>query len=386
MVLEPVVNIPRRTIGKKAEVNPEELNGQINFFTTSGFRGSSEHTRNLTMIKQMINLEGVFVMGTDWQLACAFGRGETKSQILKKKEELTPISFAQNYCSKWVGAGNDALIDINKLMELRTLTKPILEPKVDKRKKVGSDDEYYLGVDVARSQSKNNNQSSIVVLKVLRNKDNRVKRIQVPNIINLPNALNFKSQAIEIKRYKKIYNARIVVLDSNGLGKGLEDELLKDHIDPITGDSLGCWDTINNDNKPEEDEAEKCLFALNSQGLNTDIIVNFIDMVDSKKIELLHKVSNTGYDVDDYAFYEEHVRPCIETDMLLEEVANIRLKYLNGGKMTIERVTSKVDKDRYAALVYPLWYINTYEDKPIRNTNHDISKFMAVRKPALSRL
>lgn len=34
--LEPIPNQPRRTIGKLATVNPEELNGQINFFTTSG--------------------------------------------------------------------------------------------------------------------------------------------------------------------------------------------------------------------------------------------------------------------------------------------------------------------------------------------------------------
>ena len=35
-MLEPIPNIPRRTIGREALVNPEELNGQINFFTTSG--------------------------------------------------------------------------------------------------------------------------------------------------------------------------------------------------------------------------------------------------------------------------------------------------------------------------------------------------------------
>jgi ribonucleoside-diphosphate reductase alpha chain len=38
--LEPVVNIPRRTVGRKAEINPEELNGQINFLTTSGLKVS----------------------------------------------------------------------------------------------------------------------------------------------------------------------------------------------------------------------------------------------------------------------------------------------------------------------------------------------------------
>jgi ribonucleoside-diphosphate reductase alpha chain len=35
-VLEPVVCVPRRTIGREALVNPDELNGKINYFTTSG--------------------------------------------------------------------------------------------------------------------------------------------------------------------------------------------------------------------------------------------------------------------------------------------------------------------------------------------------------------
>ena len=36
--LEPVANVPRNTIGKKSCVNPWELNGMINFVTTSGRR------------------------------------------------------------------------------------------------------------------------------------------------------------------------------------------------------------------------------------------------------------------------------------------------------------------------------------------------------------
>ena len=65
MVLEPVVNVPRRTIGKLALINPDELNGKINYFTTSGFKGSSEHERNIIMIKEMANLEGKMVFGSE---------------------------------------------------------------------------------------------------------------------------------------------------------------------------------------------------------------------------------------------------------------------------------------------------------------------------------
>lgn len=101
-VLEPIVNVPRRTIGREAVVNPEEMNGQINFFTTSWFRGSDEFERNIHMIDEMAELKGKFVIGSDWQLAASCGRGETKSQILDKKSKLSPTFFAMNYESKWV--------------------------------------------------------------------------------------------------------------------------------------------------------------------------------------------------------------------------------------------------------------------------------------------
>lgn len=126
-MLEPIVNVPRRTIGKLAQVSPEELNGKINYFTTSGFRGSSEFERNILMIDEMIDLKGKIVIGSNWELATEFGRGETKSQILSKKEKLSPIFFAMNYGSKWVGACDNALVDINKVMALRTLTKEELK-------------------------------------------------------------------------------------------------------------------------------------------------------------------------------------------------------------------------------------------------------------------
>src|SRR5690606_23504882 len=122
--LQPIVNIPRRTIGKEGLVNPEEMNGQICFYTTSWYRGSSEFERNIKMIDAMANLEGVIVLGADWQLACHYGRGETRSQILSKKATMSPIAFALNYGSRWVGASENQLVDINKLLSLRTLTKP----------------------------------------------------------------------------------------------------------------------------------------------------------------------------------------------------------------------------------------------------------------------
>ncbi|WP_160645403.1 LAGLIDADG family homing endonuclease [Chengkuizengella marina] len=364
-VLEPVVNVPRRTIGKQALVNPEELNGQINFFTTSWFRGSDEYERNIEMVKDMAELKGKIVIGSDWQLACSYGRGETKSQILDKKARLSPTFFAMNYQSRWVGATDGALIDMNKVMDLRTLVKPEL--------KGDGKSEYIVSMDVARSESQNNNQSCIVVFKLKRNKNEKITQIKIVNLINLPNGLNFTAQTVELKRIKNMYNAKAVVVDGNGLGSAIVDEALKETTDPLTGDSLGCWNTINNEREPELEGAEKILYDLHAQGINSDIIINFIDMIESKKLQLLEKRQDSGYDVSDADYFKNNVLPHLQTDFLLEEIANLKMKKLPSGKYTVERVTKKIDKDRYSALAYGLWYIKQFEDK---NTKKDKKKLI----------
>jgi hypothetical protein len=375
-VLEPIVNVPRRTIGREAVVNPEELNGQINFMTTSWFRGTDEYERNIHMIDEMAELKGKIVLGADWQLACTYGRGETKSQLLEKKSKLSPTFFALNYESKWVGAADNALVDINKVMKLRVLPKPDLKP--DKNY------EYLISMDVARSSSDANNQSSISVLKFKKGKKGNVINIKLANLYNLPNGLNFSAQTVELKRVAKLYNAKVVVVDTNGIGSAIKDEALKSTFDPITGEELGCWNTINTDDEPEEKGSPKILYALTAQGINSDIIVSFIDAIESEKLQLLDKKSNSDYDATNKENYVSMILPHIQTDFLLEEVANLKLKSTQNGKYTVEQVTKRINKDRYSSVAMGVWYIKEYEDKFIRdNSNADASKFFLFRKPKL---
>lgn len=375
-VLEPIVNVPRRTIGKQALINPEELNGQINFMTTSWFRGSDEFERNLRMVDEMADLKGKMVLGADWQLACSYGRGETKSQILEKKAKLSPTFFAMNYCSRWVGVSDNALVDINKVMELRTIPQPDIKP--DKNY------EYIVSMDVARSSSDANNQSSIAVLKYKKGKKGNVTQIKLVNLFNLPNGLNFSAQTVELKRIAKQFNAKVVVVDVNGIGSAIRDEALKSTTDPITGEDLGCWDTINTDDEPEERNAPKILYALTAQGINSDIIVSFIDAIESKKLQLLDKKSNSDYDAQDKEHFNTMIMPHIQTDFLLEEIANLKLKINQNGKYTVEQVTKRVNKDRYSAVAMGIWYIKEYIDKfEKEKVSIDPSKLFLFKSPTL---
>ena len=368
--LKPIVEVPRYTVGKLGVVDPCELNQQINFFTTSGFRGSDEFRRSLQMYEGMVNLSGEMVLGSSWYLACWYGRGSSKSQILKKKKEMSPTAFAQNYESKWVGCADSALVNINKLMNCRSLTTTQIEAK--------KDEEFYLGVDVARSQNTNNNQSSVVVAKVKRNKDKtKIVSVDIVNIINIPNIMNFTAQACIIKKIKKRYNAQAVVIDGNGLGAGLIDECLKESFDPITNESLGCWDTINDDNVPEiPEEAEKILYNLKAQSVQSKVVTNFIDMVDSEKLRLLVGKQLNEFTIAEQDNFDECVAPFIQTDCLFEEVANLKLKQLPSGGVTIEKVVKKLDKDRVSALIYVLWYINEFCKDLYSSSEYEFATFI----------
>lgn len=353
--LLPIVEVPRVCVGKYSIVDPEELNQQINFFTTAGFKGSDEYQRSVDMVKDMVNLNGKIVLGSSFWLPCWYGRGSTKSQIFQKKRDMTMISFAQNYESKWVGAASGALVNVNKLMNCRSLTSPILSSK-------NKEDEFYIGVDVARSQNTSNNQSFISVIKVNRTKDKtKIVSMDLVNLVNIPNIMNFTAQACVIKKYKKLYNAKNVIVDGNGLGAGLIDELLKESFDPITKESLGCWDTINDDNIPEVPEiAEKILYNLKAQSVQSKIVTNFIDVVDSGKFRMLESKQQSDFTEKEYDDFDNCVAPYLQTDCLFEEVANLKLKHLSNGGVTIEKVVNKLDKDRVSATIYVLWYINEF--------------------------
>lgn len=352
--LAPIVVIGRLTAGDLSVVNPEELNRQINFFTTSGFRGSDEYMRSLRMLDNMRELKGEIVLGSDWRLGCWYGRGSTKEQILQDKQRDSHVSFAQNYESKWVGCTEDSLVDVNNLLDCRSLSEPEFECK--------EGCEYVIGVDVARSQKTSNNRSSASVIKILRNKDGTVKELHLVNLFLISNALTFEAQAVEVKKIKKAYKAKCVVIDGNGLGSGLTDALLKSNLDPRTGETHEAWATKNTEHMSEDDNAEQVVYVLMPQSAQSRIITCFMDAVDGRKLKLLVKKRDTDFSVSDKDAVIKQASH-IQTDIFVEEVTNLKVKHLNNGGLTIEKVLRRIDKDRYASVAYPIWWI-------LENDNH----------------
>ena len=139
--------------------------------------------------------------------------------------------------------------------------------------------------------------------------------------------------------------------------------MLKETYDPVEGITYPCWNTINTANTPEKpEEAESCLYDIKAQGLQTKIITDFIDAVDSGKLTILIKKLDSEYTMEDREDIENNILPYVQTDFLFEEIANLKLKTLSNGNLTVEKSAKKMNKDRWSALAYGIFYIMEYQN------------------------
>jgi ribonucleoside-diphosphate reductase alpha chain len=364
--IEPIFNMARTTM--TGIIDPEELNGAINRYSTSGYKNSDEFSKILTMSRDMNDLKGTFVFGSDWFIPVHFGR--QKKSVIDKARKSNIIRFKQNYLCDWVGVSDGALINISKLIKARVVSPPDMECPKDKR---GNLDlcEYVMGVDVARSSSDSNNKTSIVVLKIIRNTSGSIRQIQLHNIINPPNGLNYEEQSVIVKRVFYKYGGNLdltksrvkaICIDGNTIGQGLVEKLLEDVTDFETNQEYGAWATINTDDKSKSSNAPQILYVLKAQGINGDIIRTFINYVESNVLKLIKPFDDIKDNLPKDLKEEDLLNiemACTQVQLLIDEVANLKLKKTEKS-VTVEPVIKRIDKDRYSATVYALFYISLF--------------------------
>jgi ribonucleoside-diphosphate reductase alpha chain len=380
--IEPIFNISRPTM--TGVIDPEELNGQINRYTTSGYKNSDEYEQILKVMHDMVKLNGSFVFGSDWRIPIHFGR--QKMSTINKARDRNVIRFRQNYLCDWIGVSDGGLVNISKLMKAMILEKPELECPKDKNGKFLLN-EYVISADIARSNSENNNKTQIVVLKIIRDKSGKVRQVQVVNMINPPNGLNYEEQSIAIKRIFYKYGGNLdmnksrvkaIIIDANGVGQGVVEKLLEEQTDYQTNDELGAFATINTEDKCQP-YAPKLVYALKAQGINSDIIRIFIGYVEANRLKLLRKIDDMKEDNQfsnlEASIKDEMEHACLNTQFLIDEVANLKLKKTeSSGKYSVEQVVKRVDKDRWSALVYGLYYVDLFmnEEEIIEDEDDDL--------------
>ena len=366
-VVLPLVNVSRRLPDNT--VNPAEINQQIIATTSAGAKTSFAYDRLIdTFENSIIDPEHAFVFGCDWRIPAMHGLID-KQYInkLKMSPSYNAEAFATEYLSLWQGSSEEAWFSYDKLTKYRKIKNP--ERREIKRE--GSDQFYLISVDVGRISD----QTAVSIFRV-----NIIKDKFYATLVNLvvlgrtAQTKPFTVQAMDLKQLILAYNPREVVIDTNGLGVGLADELIKDQYDE-NGKLLPAYGFINDDNykKIQPMDAPQILYGIKANGpLNSKIHGNCYSRINSGLVRFLIKEQEAksallSTKVGQKMSTEERIKRLMPHEMttrLFEEMSNLRLKRTGATlDIVLERINSRFPKDKYSSFSYGLWRIKELEEE-----------------------
>ena len=253
-----------------------------------------------------------------------------------------------------------------------TKYRKIKNPETHAISRANSEQFYLLSVDVGRL----NDQTVCCVFRVNVSSDGRY----YATLVNLhvlgrtAETKPFRIQAMDLKKIIQKFNPREVVIDTNGLGLGLADEMISSQTDEL-GNYYPAYGFNNDDDylKIQPKDAVRILYGIKANGpLNSKIHGNAYTRINSGLVRFLIKeqeaknallATKTGQKMT-VVQRVKRLMPHEMTTKLFEEMANLRLKK-TGSNMDIvlEQINPRYPKDKYSAFAYGLWRLKEIEEE-----------------------
>ena len=367
-IVLPLLNVSRRLPNNT--INEQEPNQQVICATSAWQKTSFAYDRLIDNFEMSImQPKNAFVFGCDYRIPVLHGLlPRDYVNTLKLSPSFNETSFATEYLSFWQGASEEAWFNFDKLTKYRK----VKNPETHAIFRANSNQFYLLSVDVGRL----NDQTVCCVFRVNITNDGKYHATLV-NLYVLgrqSQTKTFNQQAIELKKIIRAFNPREVVVDTNGLGIGFADELIREQVDEFgnTYEPLG----FHNDDeftKIQPKDAPRILYGLKANGpLNSKIhgnaytrlnggLVRFLIKDQEAKSALLATKAGQKMSVIQRV---ERLMPHEMTTKLFEEMANLRLKRTGASlDITLEQINPRYPKDKYSAFAYGLWRIKEIEEE-----------------------
>ena len=367
-VVLPLLNVSRRLPDNS--VNEKEPNQQRIFMTSSGIKTSFAYDLLLDDFEDsIIHPDSTFVFGCDYRVPVLHGLlDRTYINKLKTSPSFSEESFAREYASLWSGSSEDAWFNFDKLQRYRKIKNPETRAKG----RASQSQFYLLSVDVGRL----NDQTVCCVFRVNVNGEGQY----FATLVNLyvlgrqAETKTFYRQAIDLKRIINKFNPREVVIDTNGLGIGFGDEMIREQVDEL-GNVYPPLGFKNDEDfqKVQPKDALCILYGLKANGpLNSKIHGNAYTRLNGGLVRFLIKEQEAknallSTKVGQKMTTEKRIKRLMPHEMttkLFEEMANLRLRK-TGVSMDIvlEQINPRYPKDKYSAFAYGLWRIKEIEEE-----------------------
>lgn len=365
-IILPQMNVSRRM--SNGLVNPNEpINTQVIYATSAGTKSSFAYAALIdTFEKAIIDPKSSFCIGLDYRIPALHGLIDAKFvQGLKLSPSYNETTFAAEYLGSWLGGSDESWFDFARLVKYRKIKNPEWIQKFKDDSKVF----YLISVDVGRLHD----QTVACIFRVnIRDDKYYATLVNLFVLGRQAEKKTFVQQAIDLKHLIEIYNPREVVIDCNGLGVGLEDEMIREHLDE-NGKELPAYGFFNNDDykKIQPRDSIPILYSLKANGpLNSKIHGNAYSRIYGGMVRFLiseqdARASLLATKVGQKMKIEERVKrlmPHELTTKLFEEMSNLRLRR-NGLDIVLEQINARFPKDKYSAFAYGLWRIKELEEE-----------------------
>ena len=329
-------------------------------------------------------------------------REDIESDMLEP--DFNELKFKMEMEAMWIGGEAGAFFDFDSISKNRRIQYPMLPdhmaaklgnsqkvkipPKINGEKRI-------LSADIALMSSKkhNNDASAIFINQMLPTKAGRY----TSNIVygDCFEGMHTEDQALVIRKLYDEFACDYIVLDCTGLGLGVYDALVRDMVDPDSGEIYPALSCCNNQEMAERcttKGADKVIWAIKgSPSLNSDCAVLLREGFRSSKIRLLV----TEYDADtllgDIRGYNsltplEKTRlqmPYVHTTLLIDELVKLQHEESGGRVRIYERAGMR--KDRYSSLSYNYYVALQIENKMNRNkvADFDSNNFFMFKAPKI---
>lgn len=334
--------------------------------------------------KAIINPKNTFVMGCDFRVPALHGLIDMEYvNGLRMSPSYNEESFATEYLSLWRGGSDESWFSYDKLQKYRK----IKNPETHARSRADLEQFYLLSIDVGRLHD----QTVCCVFRVNVNGEGKFYATLV-NIYVLgkdSQKKSFYQQAIDIKTIIHDFNPREVVMDINGIGYGLAEEMTRSQLG-ADGTIYPPYGFFNDDDlkKIQPKEAAPIFYGIKASGsLKAKIQSNTYTRLNSGMVRFLVKEQEAKSALlatakgQKMTLEERKLRliPHEMTTLLFNEMSNLRLKRSGANlDIVLEPINTRYPDDKYTAMSYGLWRIKELEDE--RSKRRKRSSIVSNRK------
>lgn len=335
-----------------------------------------------------------FICGLPYQVSVKEGL-LSKEQIQDEMSEadFDEVKWSMEMDCLFFGDTEGAFFSFDDIGCRRTLQTAIYPPslissKTYKVPDLVTNERRIMSVDVAlmASNKHKNDASSIIINSAIPTNSNNF----ISNIVYLENheGLNTDELALVVRRLFKIYKCTDLVLDTNGSGLGVFDALVRDMVDPETGELYNALSCCN-----DKDMADRCkvlnapevIWSIKaSASFNNEICILLRSGFKQGKINLLVSEFEAdeilgdkikGFNKMQPFEQMQYKMPYIQTTLLIYELTKLEHE-IKGRNIKITE-KSGMRKDRYSSLAYN-YYVQCQLEREIlqkQTTSFDIKDY-----------